>query len=191
MIGASAMFTHPNPNVDLCVLDFSGLVEQFKNVGTPLFLCALNAGNVPTSEHWADFDVIEDVLMVGCPNGIYDEANNHPIVRRGITATAMGKDYNHAPEFMIDMACFPGSSGSPVFVNQIGYVDRKTGMYRVDARRVFFVGILYGGPEITNEGEIRLGVVPTVAVAAMMHLGLVVRSTMMLTFDDLIRQVLP
>lgn len=187
----SGVVMHPDANVDLCVLALGSLQDQTERAGTPLFLRTLNAENVPTSDLWGDFDAIEDVLMVGCPRGIYDEANNHPIVRRGITATAMSKDYNHKPEFMVDMACFPGSSGSPVFVNQIGYVNRKTGIYMIDARRFFFVGVLYAGPLITNKGEIKFGSVPSVEVAAMMHLGQVVRSTMMLTLDNLIPAAIP
>ncbi len=44
--------------------------------------------------------------MIGYPNGIWDEANNMPIIRRGITATHPNFNYNGKPEFMIDAACF-------------------------------------------------------------------------------------
>ena len=93
--------------------------------------------------------------MIGYPRGIYDEANNLPIVRRGITATSMGRDYNSKPEFMIDMACFPGSSGSPVFMDKTGYVDRKTQGHMIDAHRFYFLAIFYAGPLITNQGAIK------------------------------------
>ena len=59
---------------------------------------------------------IEDVLMLGYPRGLIDVENNLPIVRRGITATSIHVDYCGVPSFLIDAACFPGSSGSPVFV---------------------------------------------------------------------------
>lgn len=36
--------------------------------------------------------------------------------RRGITATNINFDYNGKKEFVIDAACFPGSSGFPVFI---------------------------------------------------------------------------
>lgn len=52
--------------------------------------------------------------MVGYPDGIWDEFNNQPIVRRGITATHPKNDFNGKGEFLIDAVCFPGSSGSPV-----------------------------------------------------------------------------
>lgn len=59
---------------------------------------------------------IEDVLMLGYPRGLIDAENNLPIVRRGITATSIHVDYCGTPSFLIDAACFPGSSGSPVFI---------------------------------------------------------------------------
>jgi hypothetical protein len=179
---------HPDPNVDLCLLGLSDLIDRTHSAGTPLFLRALSARDVPTSEQWAAFDAIENVMMIGCPRGIYDEANNLPIVRRGITATSLGKNYDSRAEFMVDMACFPGSSGSPIFINEIGYIDRKTNSYMMDARRLFFVGVLYAGPLITNKGEIKFGSIPTVEVAAMMHLGQVIRSDMMLAFDSLVKE---
>jgi len=183
----AGIFEHPDPTVDLCVFGFTEAMQDARRAGTPLFLRTVNASNVPDDAGWADFDAIEDVLMVGCPNGIYDQVNNLPIVRRGITATSMGKDYNGKAEFLVDMACFPGSSGSPVFLKQLGYVDRKTRTYKIDAHRFFFVGVLYAGPTITNKGVIALGHQPTVEVAAMMHLGQVIRSSEVLDIEALVR----
>jgi len=65
--------------------------------------------------------------MVGYPVGIWDSANNMPVIRRGITATHPGKDYEGKSEFMIDAACFPGSSGSPVFLFNLGSYPQKAG----------------------------------------------------------------
>jgi len=39
-------------------------------------------------------------------------------MRRGTTATPMVLDFEGRPEFLIDAAVYPGSSGSPVFVYQ-------------------------------------------------------------------------
>jgi len=64
--------------------------------------------------------------MVGYPIGLWDEKNNYPIFRKGITATHPANDYNGKSEFMIDAACFPGSSGSPVYIiDELNYVDKK------------------------------------------------------------------
>ena len=61
-------------------------------------------------------DALEDVIFVGYPELAYDQRNNLPVFRRGITATFPWIDYKGKPEFLIDASVFPGSSGSPVFI---------------------------------------------------------------------------
>ena len=127
--------------------------------------------------------------MVGCPRGIFDEKNNIPIARRGITATPLGKKYEGNDQFVVDMACFPGSSGSPIFVyDRNGFLDRKQNTYQIGAQRVFFVGVLFAGPVITNAGKIVMGQPTEVQVATAMHLGYAVRSTAMHAIEDLLRK---
>lgn len=64
--------------------------------------------------------------MIGYPNGLWDSVNNMPIVRRGTMATNISLNHNDKREFVIDAACFPGSSGSPVVLfNKGGYADKK------------------------------------------------------------------
>jgi len=126
--------------------------------------------------------------MIGCPNGIYDEVNKMPLVRRGITATSIGKKYEGKPYFLVDMACFPGSSGSPVFIyNQSGYFNKKTNSNIVGTGRLFFVGVLFAGPTITNTGQVVLSKMPTVQVSSMMHLGYVVRSSEILELEKMVQ----
>jgi hypothetical protein len=48
--------------------------------------------------------------MVGYPNGLWDTANNFPLIRRGVTATHIKNNYNGKSEFVIDIACYGGSS---------------------------------------------------------------------------------
>lgn len=187
-IDLDGVFDHPDPKVDLCMLGFSELLDQADATGHPIFLRAFEASSIPSSKDWGNFDAVEEVLMVGCPRGIYDEANNFPIVRQGITATSLANNYNLSPEFLVDMACFPGSSGSPVFMSKTGYVDKQTGSYMIDAHRFFLLGVLYAGPLITNAGEIKFGHVPTFEVATMMHLGQVVKSSEILKIEELVRE---
>jgi len=79
---------------------------------------------------------------------------------------------------MVDMACFPGSSGSPVFLfDQTGYMDRKNKRYQIGGSRLLLVGVLYSGPLINNQGKIVMAQQPSVEVASMMHLGSVVKAT--------------
>ncbi|CAA2136741.1 serine protease [Hyphomicrobium sp. ghe19] len=111
----NCVFHHPDANVDLCAVPIGNIMQAAIALKTPLFITHLALDLIPDDEDWKYFDAIEEVTMIGCPNGLSDEANNLPIVRRGITATSLGKLYNGKPEFMVDMACFPGSSGSPCF----------------------------------------------------------------------------
>jgi hypothetical protein len=185
---AGPAWEHPDPEVDICAIPFGPILNQASQRGQPLFIKGLRADDLPTQEDWVKFDSIEDVLMIGCPNGIYDEANNLPIARRGITATPLGKLYEGRDEFMVDMACFPGSSGSPVFIASTSHLDRER-MVHVLEGRFFFVGILYAGPQITQRGAIILGREPSVQVAAMMHLGQVLRSSVLLELDRQVQEL--
>ncbi|MER8863441.1 serine protease [Mesorhizobium sp. M0751] len=180
---------HPAADVDLCALIFGPILNQAYEAGTSLFFRSIDPSLIPEPQDWEFFDAIEDVTMIGCPRGISDEVNNLPIVRRGITASALSKKYNGKEEFMVDMACFPGSSGSPIFLyDRNGYFDRKQNSYMLGASRLKLVGILYSGPLVTNDGRLVLAQIPRVAVNSMMHLGNALRSTAILQIESEIRR---
>ena len=64
-----------------------------------------------------------------------------PITRTGITATSFSLDYQGKSEFVIDAACFPDSSGSPVFIcGKKGYADKYNNI-DLSKNRLFFLGI--------------------------------------------------
>ena len=119
--------------------------------------------------------------MIGYPNGIWDSVNNKPIFRKGITATHPKFDYNGKKEFMIDAACFPGSSGSPVFIlNEGGYRDKKGNTY-LGTTRIMLIGVLYAGPQHTATGEVKIINVPTSQIPVSIssipnNLGIVIKS---------------
>jgi hypothetical protein len=130
---------------------------------------------------------MEDITMVGYPNGIWDQVNNMPVIRRGISATHPNVDWNGKPEFLIDAACFPGSSGSPVFLFNHGSYPERGGA-TVMGHRLKLLGILYAGPQQTVTGEIKIINVPTqnvpLAVSAIpMNLGMVIKATKLEAFE--------
>ncbi|PZU06085.1 MAG: serine protease [Sphingobium sp.] len=174
----SDVINHPNPDIDLCAIVFSGIYQQSLDCGFRIFYKAITIDMVPTANEFNNFDAIEDVVMIGCPNGLVDTVNNMPLARRGLTATSLKRDYEGSPDFMVDMACFPGSSGSPVFLFE-KTSSLHAPMLGPERMRFYFLGVLYAGPMISNEGKIVFARQPSVSVSSMMHLGMVVKSTEM------------
>ena len=39
-------------------------------------------------------DAVEDIMMIGYPNALWDSEHNMPIIRKGITATPVWLDHN-------------------------------------------------------------------------------------------------
>ena len=107
---------HPDDIVDLAVFPIAPLLRSAEAQNISLFYITLDDSLIPTSETNESLSGVEDITMIGYPNGIWDTKNNMPIVRRGITATNPKLDYNGLPLFVIDCACFPRSSGSPVLI---------------------------------------------------------------------------
>jgi len=151
---------HPDPQVDLAVFPIAPLLNGAEKAGLSIFFTPLGDAIIPNAQALAALGGIEDITMIGYPNGIWDMRNNMPIVRRGITATSPKHDYNGLPMFVIDCACFPGSSGSPVVIfNQGGYVDAQGNM-NLGTGRLMLLGVLFAGPQHVAEGEIKVINVP-------------------------------
>ncbi|WP_458746460.1 serine protease family protein [Candidatus Nitrosocosmicus sp. T] len=107
---------HPNPLIDLFISPVGYYVDQLNiNEFLPHY-STMEKSLIPSEEQFKDFTPLEDIMMIGYPNGLWDSENNLPIVRRGITATSISTDYNGKKGFLIDSAVYPGSSGSPIFM---------------------------------------------------------------------------
>lgn len=152
---------HPDPKIDLCAFPFAHLLHDALARGKRIFYKAFGPEIFATSELLSQLGAVEPILMVGYPVGLWDSVNNMPIFRQGVTATHPNRDYLGTSEFLIDAACFPGSSGSPVLLFQIGgYVDGSNN-YNVGASRIALLGTLYAGPQFSASGEIRVVTIPT------------------------------
>jgi hypothetical protein len=168
---------HPNPKVDLCALPVGGVLNQAK-----AFFRALDPSIVPSEAQLEQLSAVEDVLMIGYPNGLWDAANNYPLIRRGITASHPAVDFevDGAATTVVDAACFPGSSGSPVILYNVGtYGDKKGNT--VIGSRVMLLGVLFSGPLIQADGKIVIRNIPTAVepiaqVNMMMNLGYIVKA---------------
>ena len=183
---------HPDRDVDLCAMPIAPMVNLAKNMGKELFYVTFDAGTLPDRKLLDDVSALEDIIMVGYPNGIWDEKNNKPIFRKGITATDIRFDYNGKKEFVIDVACFPGSSGSPVMIfNQGMYTDKHGNTY-AGSSRARLLGVLYAGPQAVAQGEVRTIKIPTVdkniAISRIPNnLGYVIKAERILELEELFK----
>lgn len=182
---------HPDNNIDLAVFALAPLYREAEKKGIKFFAPPIGEDLLPTPDKLADLSGLENITMIGYPNGIWDQKNNMPIVRRGITATNPKYDYNGLPIFVIDCACFPGSSGSPVLIfDQGGYLDAK-GNLNLGGGRIILLGVLFAGPQHVAEGEIQTIDVPLAQVPISLskipnNLGFVVKASKIADFKPLL-----
>lgn len=178
---------HPKADIDLCVMLVAPLLLAAIEQGKPLFFKQVSPDIVVTRDELDEMNLLEEILMIGYPNGIWDRHNNMPIFRRGTTATHPNLNWNSKPEFLIDAACFPGSSGSPVFLFNHGSRTTKSTGTVPGSGRVKLLGVLCAGPHNTLTGEVKVGTKPTAAIPN--NLGIVIKARMLDDFETIFRQM--
>lgn len=188
---------HPNPDMDLCGMAFQPLADSAKERGKELYTMSFRAGDVLTEEKMAELTAAEQVLMIGYPNALWDDTNNLPLLRRGITSSHPAVDFCGRPEFVIDCACFPGSSGSPVALFNDGAYVPKDGSGSISfGGRFALLGLLHAGPYITAEGEIVVGspsptaMMPVSRTNLMINLGYVIKAREILVLGERMKSLL-
>jgi hypothetical protein len=104
--------------------------------------------------------VIQDVFMYGYPIGLWDQYNNLPIVRKGVLASHPALPFSGKPMGAVDIATFPGSSGSPLFIlSDGGAVNDKYG--NVWNRKVCcFLGVLTERARMRTDHMIDMASIP-------------------------------
>jgi len=175
---------------DLAFTFANPLFEQIKRkFGKDVFVIPLTEDLIGDNERLESLTAVENVLMYGYPIGLYDERNVLPLIRSGVTASHPAIDFNGEKIGVVDMACFPGSSGSPILiVNEGSYTDKKKNAVVIGSR-VIFLGILFGGPIYNSEGKIVVKDIPTrqevVSITPqMINLGYYIKSEVVLDFKE-------
>jgi hypothetical protein len=164
---------HPNPAIDLCAIPVSRLKALAGGRLDRLFFTPIRSHLIPNATEEPGFPASLDIKMVGYPVGLWDKSNNLPILRQGTTASHPGIDFDGRPEIVVDIACFPGSSGSPVLA---GGPER-------------FLGVLRAGPQLAASGDIHvvdipIARTPTVVTQVMIHLGYIIKAREVLTLAE-------
>jgi hypothetical protein len=179
--GQSDWIYHPKDTIDLCAFPVGHILNSYDQGKNPLYVLCFPEEQFATSENLEDLSMVEEVTMIGYPNGLWDAANNLPLFRKGVTASHPALDFEGRSEFVIDAACYKGSSGSPVFlVNENGWTDKKGNTF-FGSSRLHLLGLLYAGPTFNAQGTITISEIPTIQPTSntqiMLHLGYVIKAT--------------
>lgn len=99
---------------DIATLNYSLVEESLKKQNLQPHITTLNEIGILTN--YDSLDIIQDILMIGYPDGLINKPDNAPITRTGITATAINSNYLGNNLFLTDVPTFGGSSGSPILI---------------------------------------------------------------------------
>jgi hypothetical protein len=173
-------------------MPIAGLITQAAAQGKNFFIVYFDWSLLPSETEIEDFVGMEKIVMVGYPNGIWDQRHNFPVLRSGVAATHYRYDWNGRPEFLIDCACFPRSSGSPVLVCDVGQVHTKKGL-QIGPSRIKFFGVLYAGPQHRVDGQVEVVPVPTAnqvvsRSAIPNNLGMVIKARKLRELDETVKK---
>ena len=166
-------------DVDICAIPIANIFEFGKNNGYDLFHIKFDESLIPSDEALAEMSAMEDVVMVGYPVGLWDSVNNYPLLRRGVTSSHPYIDFNGESLGAVDIAAFPGSSGSPIVLLNQGSYATRTGI--TIGNRLHLLGILASGPQFTAEGQLRIVDIPTastpvISTSIPIHLGYYIKA---------------
>jgi Trypsin-like peptidase domain len=179
---------HPDATVDLVVSPLGAQFKQLKQQDKRALFLSMDNRNLADEAFLSGLTAMEDVVVIGYPNGIWDQVNNLPILRKGITATPPFIDYSGKKEFLVDCAIYPGSSGSPVYLYNHGSYSTKTGGLHVGSR-FSLLGIVYAVYQHEVSGKIVIEHIPTATVPIPIsktpnNIGLCIKSSRLLEFEQ-------
>lgn len=181
---------------DLCFCFINQYIERFNSLNNKkIYISSLNKNYIYTEEQLMGLSALEELTMVGYPIGLSDEKNNFPIFRKGFTASHPGISFNDNGIGLADIAAFPGSSGSPIFVLNENSYNTKDGTVNIGDRCIL-LGILYGGPQININGKFEIKNIPTsqqklsVQTPIMTNLGYYICAYELLEFENQIKEII-
>ena len=178
-----SFFNHPDPNVDLCAMPIASLYQLAERDKIKPYFYGIRLQQIPVNKKLNEYSPAEDIVVIGYPNGIWDEVNNLPIFRTGTLATSPAVDYKGLKEFLIDCAIYPGSSGSPVLsIKQLFHKETFEPFTSVK-----LLGVVYATYQHTAQGDLLFKNIPTnINTPVPNHLGLVLNSTRIHELNTLI-----
>ena len=183
---SSAWIMHPSSNVDLCCLPLAPVLNNIHSNGKNAFYIPIETELIPHQLYIEDLAAMEDVVMIGYPIGLSDTYNHKPIMRKGVTATHIKNDYQGKKHFLVDIACFPGSSGSPIFILNEGTYSTPNGLQI--GNRIYLIGVLFAGHQYTATGVLQFSNLPNLPCPVTQiptNLGIAIKASEILEFEKM------
>jgi hypothetical protein len=182
----SQIIRHPG-GLDLCAVTLAPLIKRLAKDGIELFYQPLTESMIVPDSRLQELPAMQDVVMVGYPTGLYDKKNNLPLLRNGKTSSHAAIDFDGKPEGLIDLACYPGSSGSPVVILNEGTYWEKD-VVSVGTRAIL-LGILSRGPQFSAKGRVAGSTIPDGSASIIesqipMHLGYYIKAKELLVLKN-------
>jgi len=167
----SRFIQHPEEKVDLAIFLTGPILNAAAQQGLDFYYTTLDQEITPTEEFYEQMTPIEDILMFGYPNGIWDSTHNLPLVRKGITSTHPKYDFK----------------GNGISIGNEGSTHIGGGL------RLALLGVLWGGPEYTAEGGIHVVPIPTSkraisVTSTLMNLGYVIQARKIKDFETILKE---
>lgn len=170
---------HPESDIDLCVILADAMKNRLDESGRKMHIYPVRKDIRIDEDKLRDMNTIQNLIMIGYPNGIWDSANNLPIIRKGINATPLYENYQGEETFAVDIATYRGSSGSPVFIYDNGaYVENGELKF---GNRIWFVGIIKQAHRIPTR------ITKDIEVEEMLHIGIAIKASKIDVFEKLVR----
>ncbi len=184
---------HPSNDVDMAVLPLQPIVNMIRNqTKNEVFYMTYDSSMIPGEDEFRTITQLDEVAMIGYPNGYWDEVNNQPIFRKGAVATRPSMNYMGKREYLVDMPVFPGSSGSPILlVSEGSFYDRRhRGM--VLGGRIKLLGVNYATHlnRIFNKDEVRMTKAGDPEYLQPNNLGVIIHPSRLREMEDYVQQVL-
>lgn len=136
-----ACIYHPSKDVDIAAVSIAFIINKALEKGKKLFTAPFTLNMIPNETNEKALFAMEEIVTIGYPDNLWDQANNLPLFRKGITSSNPSFNYNGREEFLIDVPDLPGTSGSPVLIFSQTNLGLKDGKMQ-QGGRLILLGVL-------------------------------------------------
>jgi hypothetical protein len=186
-----------HPTIDLAIIPIADAINKLVAKGLAPCVVSLDQNLIPTDEMWKAMVPLENIVTVGYPGQFWDSVNYLPLFHRGSTASAPYINFRGNDEFVIDVATWPGASGSPVLILDEGVIFNARINSVSFGSRAVLLGIVYGVAQQEVDGQVVVTYAPTdhgptpYLSASMVptNLGVCIRSTRLLDFEPILARM--